>query len=115
MNTSLLLSVAFATFTPGQTADDPVVQWNEAALQSIKAEKTPPPIAARQLAILHIAIFDAVNSIRRDHRPFEVDKTAASETSEEAAVAGAAHRVLTSLYPSRSRLFDKLLENSAND
>src|SRR5262245_29664982 len=102
MNTSLLFSVALASLTPSQTAtNDPVLQWNEAALLSIKVEKTPPPIAARYLAILHIAIFDAVNSVRREYKPFEVDKTAPAGTSHEAAAAGAAHRVLTALYPKR--------------
>lgn len=115
MNTSLFLSVACATFIPTQASDDSVLVWNEAALQSIKAEKTPPPIAARQLAILHVAIFDSVNSIRREYRPFEVDKTAAKDTSEEAAIAAAAHRVLTALYPARSKTFDKLLESAPGD
>jgi hypothetical protein len=116
MNTSFLFSVALATLTPSQTAtDDPVLQWNEAALQAIKAEKTPPPVAARYLAILHVAMFDAVNSVRREYKPFEVDKTAPAGTSQEAAAAGAAHRVLTALYPKRSALFDKLLDKTAGD
>src|SRR5687767_1038232 len=42
---------------------DVVLQWNEVALQAIRADKTPPPLAARNLAIVHLAIYDAVNSI----------------------------------------------------
>jgi hypothetical protein len=116
MYTSLLFSVGMAAFSPAQaTAADPVLAWNEAALQSIKAEKTPPPVAARQLAILHIAIYDSVNSIRREYKPFEIDRNAPAGRSEEAAAASAAHRVLTSLYPARARLFDRMLDKSSDD
>ncbi len=113
MHSALQLLVAISTFTPAQSAtDDPILAWNEATLQSIKAEKTPPPIAARQLAILHIAMFDAVNSIARRYKPFEVDKTALEGTSLHAAAAGAAQQVLTYFYPERARKFDALYENS---
>jgi hypothetical protein len=91
-------------------AADIVPRWNEAALQAIKAAKTPPPLAARHLAILHIAVVDAVAGVRHMCRPFEVEVTAAPGTSVEAAAAGAAHRVLTELYPDRTRQFDTLLE-----
>jgi hypothetical protein len=140
MQASLVAALAFATLGPtqspivpgrdggpyrahhftrvdrvrGSSADDPVLQWNEAALLAIKAEKTPPPLAVRHLAILHIAVFDAVNTIRRTHKPFEVDATVPAGTSEDAAVTGAAHRVLIALYPARSRHFDVLLTRTLN-
>src|SRR5947208_1699292 len=41
---------------------DVVLRWNEAALDAIKAERTPPPIAAHHLALLHVAIYDAVSA-----------------------------------------------------
>ena len=37
--------------------------WNDAFLDSIRAENTPPPLAARNLAILSLAVFDAANSV----------------------------------------------------
>src|SRR5436190_15394881 len=92
---------------PESTAtDDLVLRWNEAALQAIKAAKTPPPLAARHLAILHISMVDAVTGVRHPCRPFEVEVKAAAGTSVDAAAAGAAHRVLTDLYPARTRQFD---------
>jgi hypothetical protein len=110
MHTSLLLSVVVLTPTQSPAAkDDAVLRWNEAALQSIKAEKTPPPVASRNLAILHAAIFDSVNAIDRHCRPYEVEVKAEGETSAHAAAAGAGHRVLTALYPDRTKLFDNLL------
>src|SRR6266571_4664790 len=42
---------------------DVVTDWNAAALNVIRANRTPPPIASRALAILHASIYDAVNGI----------------------------------------------------
>jgi len=109
---SLALLAAPAQPPESATADDVVLRWNEAALQTIKAAKTPPPLAARHLAILHVAMVDAVSGVRHACRPFEVEVTAPAGTSVEAAAAGAAHRVLTELYPARTRQFDALLNRS---
>ncbi len=54
----------------------PVLLWNETALQAIKEDRTPPPMAARNLAILHAAIYDAVNAIDRTHAVYHVDAAA---------------------------------------
>ena len=46
---------------------DVVTDWNNAALDAIRAGSTAPPIASRSLAILQISIYDAVNGIDRRH------------------------------------------------
>jgi hypothetical protein len=46
---------------------DVVTERNNAALDAIRAGNTAPPIASRGLAILHAAIYDAVNGIARTH------------------------------------------------
>ena len=48
---------------------DVVTDWNNAALDAIRAGSTAPPIASRSLAILHVSIYDAVNGIARTHEP----------------------------------------------
>jgi hypothetical protein len=35
-----------------------------------RADRTPPPVASRALAILHASIYDAVNGIVRSHEPY---------------------------------------------
>jgi len=131
MQTSVLLAMALSGFALGQSPDrdptfrvapleraggpaaavedDAVLRWNEAALQAIRAERTPPPLATRHLAMVHVAIYDSVNAIRRTHRPFRATVDAPRATSEELAASVAAHRVLTELYPTRVRHFDGLL------
>ena len=109
---SLLLSIALLG-TPAQPpANDAVLQWNEAALQAIQASKTPPPLAARHLAILHIAMVDAIMGIRHVCKPFEVTVSGPAGASVEAAAAEAAHHVLTALYPGRRRQFDVILNRA---
>jgi hypothetical protein len=77
---------------------DLVIDWNNNALDAIRAASTPPPRSSRNLAITHAAIYDAVNGITRTHRPYYVTGTAPFGASKEAAVAAAAYTVLFTLY-----------------
>ncbi len=81
---------------------DVVTDWNQQGLLAIKASGTPPPRASRNLAILHTAIYDAVNGINNKHTPYLVTGKAPGGTSEEAAAAAAGHKVLVALYPARA-------------
>ncbi len=89
---------------------DVVLYWNEAALNAIKTERTPPPLAARNLAILHAAIYDAVNALDGRHRPFRVTVRPEGAVSPQAAVSIAAHRVLLELYPRMVEACDSALD-----
>jgi hypothetical protein len=93
-------------------AADVVLDWNEEALDTFRALSTNPPAASRALAIMHVAIFDAVNSLERTHRPYAVRPLAPPTASREAAVAAAAHTVLTALFPARADVFDAALTAS---
>src|SRR5687767_10311211 len=73
-------------------AADMVLQWNEILLDAVRAESTAPPRASRAMAIVHGAIYDAVNAIDRTHEVYVVDVLASPNSSREAAVAAAAHR-----------------------
>jgi len=95
-----------------QPARDVVLRWNDVVLDAIRVEKTAPPVAARNLAIVHIAMYDAVNTVRGTHRSFHVSVGARRGTSAETAAALAAHRSLLSLYPKQARQFDAALDES---
>ncbi|HEX3150915.1 MAG TPA: phosphatase PAP2 family protein [Gemmataceae bacterium] len=110
MSGTLLISVTLLASPAQSSANDAILDWNEAALQAIKASKTPPPLAARHLAMLHIAMVDAITGVRHTCKPFEVDVSYPAGTSVEAAASTAAHRVLAELYPNRTRQFDAMLE-----
>jgi membrane-associated phospholipid phosphatase len=87
---------------------DIVTTWNAAALDAIRANKTPPPQASRALAILHASIYDAVNGILRSHEAYVVPSAVPASASIEAAASAAAHVVLAALFPSDSTSFDAL-------
>ncbi|RPI83482.1 MAG: chemotaxis protein CheB, partial [Planctomycetaceae bacterium] len=107
----LLLAVA----SSAAIADDMVIHWNRIHLDAIRADKTPPPMAARNLAIMHTAIYDAVNSFDQTHRPYLVWANAPNKSSVVAAAAGAAHTALVELYPARAAIFDAELDDSLTE
>lgn len=91
---------------------DLVLRWNEVALEAIKAERTPPPVAARNLAIVHVAMYDAMNTLNGKHQPFLIRATGPRAASVDAAMAIAAHRSLHALYPKQVRRLDNALTAS---
>src|SRR5258705_5612983 len=98
-------------------AVNPVVQWNRNLLLIVRTPGVQPATVhpTRSFAIMHAAIYDAVNSIDRTHRPYLVHLSdAPRDASPEAAAAAAAHRVLVALYPTlKSTLDTELLQSLA--
>jgi hypothetical protein len=90
---------------------DVVTDWNTAALNAIRSERTSPPQAARALAILHVSIFDAINGFERDFEPYFVKERPRGDGSEDAAAAAAAHQILTTLFQASAKSFDALRES----
>lgn len=81
---------------------NPVIEWNRTMLQIVRTPGAQSPTihSTRNFAILHAAIFDAVNSIDRRYAPYLVKLTGVSpHASQWAAADQAAHDVLVSLYP----------------
>src|SRR5262245_30632446 len=84
---------------PSAARADVVLDWNVLALKTTAAAAFNPPVESRNLAIVHAAIFDAVNSITRDYRRYAVSFHAPRWASADAAAVAAAHATLVSLYP----------------
>jgi hypothetical protein len=105
MKTSVLLA-PILLISLGLARADVITDWNSAALDSIRVEKTPPPIASRALAMLHVAMYDAVNGITRTHQPYLGAGHVAASASTVAAAATAGHSVLVALFPNQRTNFD---------
>jgi hypothetical protein len=106
-----LSAAAAIVLAAGTAMADVVTDWNQIALDSVQATGTPPPRAARNLAMVHGAVYDAVNSITGTHSNlfgYFGDNTGASH---EAAAVCAAHDVLVSLYPARAAIFNAARDN----
>jgi PAP2 superfamily protein len=100
------ISLASSISTPANA--DVVTDWNNAALDAIRAGSTAPPIASRSLAILHVSIYDAVNGIARTHERYLVPSVAPASASRPAAASAAAHKALVHLFPANASSFDAL-------
>jgi hypothetical protein len=75
-----------------------VTDWDEAAVAIIQPRMVPP-FGYRAMAIVHIAMFDAANSIEPAYRPYHAQLPTAPDTSKDAAVAAAAATALKKLVP----------------
>jgi hypothetical protein len=51
--------------TRTRESQDAIVRWTALTLDIIKAEKNSAPMAARNLAMVHLAVYDAANAIIR--------------------------------------------------
>ena len=95
--------------TPRDGGADVIIEWNQALLANVPASVAL--FTFRQHAMMHIAMFDAVNSIQPRYHPYHVRVPASSGASAEAAAAQAAHDVLVHLLPAAAATFETLLNN----
>lgn len=88
---------------------DVILDWNATLLNSIAGDANVPPIASRMMAMVHVAQYEAVNSVDRRYRAYSSYIDTPGEASKEAAAAQAAHDVLVSLKPGRAAEYDAQL------
>jgi hypothetical protein len=96
-------------------AVNPVVEWNRSLLVIVRTAGAQPATIhpTRTFAIMHAAIYDAVNASNRSHEPYLVTLPDVSRNaSQEAAAAAAAHEVLVALYPAFRTNLDSQLQRS---
>jgi PAP2 superfamily len=86
----------------------PVIDWNQTLLSIVNTPGAQPATVqpTRNFAILHAAIYDAVDAIDRTHQPYLIFLRAPRDTSETAAADAAARTVLDGLYPSQQAVVD---------
>jgi membrane-associated phospholipid phosphatase len=112
MNTKTFLRAVVLTALLGTNVlrGDVVHDWNESALKAIRTLRTSPPQASRNLAILHTAIYDAVNGIKAPHerrfKPYLVQRHGMPKANQVAAASTAARNVLIQLFPAEQARFD---------
>ena len=92
-----------------------VLQWNRALLVIVRTAGAQPATIhpTRSFAIMHAAIYDAVNAIDKTHESYLVNlKGVTPSASRDAAAAAAAHEVLLGLYPNFQAMLDAQLQQS---
>lgn len=97
--------------------NDAVLFWNEAALAAnqrdhskgaMAQEQPGPAFSTRALAIVHGAVYDAINSCYGTYAEYRY--MVGGITDENSAVAGAAFTTLNGLYPSQQSVFKEVLK-----
>jgi hypothetical protein len=88
--------------------EEVILQWNRVLMETILTPGQHPAtiMPVRSYAIMHAAMFDAVNSIEGSHTPYLTDVPGSQNASVQAAAAQAARDVLVGLYPTRVAVFD---------
>ena len=106
---ALLLAVS-ATAPAAQA--DVITDWNQTGVAAAVAAAQNSLQLSRTMAMVHGAMYDAVNSIERRHMPYAADIAAPAGASREVAAAAAAHAVLSRLFWPQIPIFDAALEVS---
>lgn len=93
------------------------VLWDRAVNEAIAANPVGPTVAARTLALLHTAIYDAWSayadtpiSSTTGNDALQVDSTENTETNKIEAVSYAAYRTLTDLLPDQEPIFARVMQ-----
>jgi hypothetical protein len=105
------------------------LRWNAIAIDASGLDHTPvapgenrvfgeqlgPGRSSRAMAIVHIAIFDAINAIENDFESYSGIPRVREFTSVDSAIAQAAHDTLVGMFPSQAAAFHQLLEDDLDD
>jgi membrane-associated phospholipid phosphatase len=112
------VSVALASDNVQPAADvadsaNPVIEWNKTLLTIVRTPGAQPPTihSTRNFAMLHVAMFDAVNDITASFSPYLVRRSTEPQSASPVAAADqAAHDVLLALYPDFQSMLDAKLQ-----
>ena len=112
------LCLAKAAATGPATPLDPISEWSVAASAAATASAMPPLRAPISLALLHVAMFDAVTAISGDRRVHAVAQVGKVPASAYAAAVEAGYRVLLVEFPTQAPAlqltYDRLLSAEAD-
>jgi hypothetical protein len=97
---SVLLSGLLAC--TGTAFADAVTDWNEITMNAVTASR-PGPVGMADVALVQVAVHDAVQAIEKRYEPYHVELKGA-RGSLSAAVAAAAHGVLAGIYPDPAKV-----------
>jgi hypothetical protein len=101
------LLLAALLLAPASSFADAILDWNETGVAAAFAARQSPAEGARTMAMMHVAMFNAVNAIERRYANYGFDKRPASGASASAAAAAAARTVLVGLFPDQREALEK--------
>jgi hypothetical protein len=100
--------IGLTLFTGASVAQaDVVTDWNQTAIEVMKAANVAGNPWTRSMAMMHVAMSDAVNSVQGRYTRFAATIPAAPNASAEAGAATAARQMLIQLYPNQKARIDE--------
>lgn len=97
--TGVLAAVAMLfSIAPAGAATDPVLEWNDIAVQFVVVPALSPVEQTRAMAIVQIAMHDAINAITGEYRRYARTSRPPAGATPEGAAIGAAFTALTQLF-----------------
>jgi len=93
---SAVLGLA-ALLSPAPATASNLMEWNEVAMKAAGTARQSPTMNTRTMAMVHTAMFDAINAAQPKFQAFKFSGTAPPNASADAASATAAHAVLMKL------------------
>jgi hypothetical protein len=107
-----IASTCVSVLLTSPASSDVIMDWNAKA-EAIGVEKQLVNVPnARGQAMLHVAMFEAVNAIERRYAAYKLNLESDRTASKEAAAASAAHGILLNLYPDQKPDLDTALAAS---
>jgi hypothetical protein len=103
VRTSIIL-VAMLVCSPLAVRADVVLDWNAIAVSTLISQGQSPFAQARFLSITQLAVFEAVNAITGDYKPYLGTVVATAGASADAAAVAAAYTVLKNYFPLAANL-----------
>ena len=107
--TCLLLTATLVVLMSPRANADVITDWNAKADEIAAQKQVPPYPHSRGMAMLHVAMFEAVNAIDRKYSPYKLNLAADRSTSKEAAAASSGYEVLLALHPDQKAELDRAL------
>jgi hypothetical protein len=103
----MALAVGVLAIRPAAAGIDPVMEWNDIARGLVVVPALTPVQQTRAMAIVHVAVHDAVNAVTGEYQQYRKTKRAPHGASPEAAAIGAAYAALRGLFGDSADLDSK--------
>ncbi len=100
----LALLVAFSTAPPSA---DAITDWNQTAIAVMKTANVTANPWTRHMAMVHVAMSDAVNSVQGRYARYVAKGELARDASAEVAASSAARHILLAFYPNQKAAIDE--------
>lgn len=115
MKTSIrFTALALLAWLTAPAQADVIMEWSARTDALAIEQRQIPTLHARTLALVHVAMFEAVNAIEPRYQSYRLKLVTDRRTSPELAAAAAAHAMLTALFPAQQALLDSQLAPVVN-